>query len=154
MNVALLETAIRERLDADTGAGGFNNATNPLVNWYGEGFPPSGQREPLLIYTFPPADEDDTFQNDAVVFQVEFTIVTRRERNRLAEESAILSRLKGDGMSQSNRQPTYGFHRWLPTISGYGPTHMGRVTGFTEHTKTHRRFVEVYQIRVQEDFTG
>jgi hypothetical protein len=155
MNLALVEQMIRERIDADTAAGGLAPAgSSPIINAHGADIIQPGQRPPYLIYRFPPADEQDTFERDGVVFQVEFEIVLRREVDRLADGSAILKRLKGDAMAQATRLPSYGFHRWRPTIAGYGATHMRRVTGVTQHTLEERRYVELYELWIQEDFTG
>ena len=153
MNLALVEQAIRDRLDADTGTGGMNHATAPLVNDY-QAEVMTAPREPYVLFRCELEDEDDTFDNDAANVTVEFEVVTRRQDDRYAKASSILARLKGDGMTQASRVPTYGFHRWTPTISGYEATSLRRVAAVTNHTPDEYRHIEQYTFRVSEDFTG
>jgi len=153
MNIALLTGAIKARIDADTGAGGLSG-TPAIIQQSGYDRVPEDidldyTSKPYLVYTIGNAAQDDTFSDDAVSYLVRFAVYSDR-KGGLSQPSAVLSRVKGDAMAQTTGVPTYGFHRWAPTITGYECTAFERTNGAHNHSDSTFIFIDEYTVRVSE----
>lgn len=139
MDLAKVSSAIEARITGDTTVGGLYEDDGAVaVNgvWFDTTI--GGPTPPYIVVSFPDAAEDDTFPTDAVDITVQFEVVTLNRAGRWSNDSAILGRLKSR------------FHRWQMTLTGYNATRMGRVTGTTQHDTENRRYLETYEVRVEE----
>lgn len=118
MNLAPFFTAIKTRLEADTGTGGLFKSGAALVSGcYSVLAPPLADDYPYLLIDHEGDDVLDGFGLNFIqrAFRVH---VFAEVANGLAPVDAILNRIYGDG----DRSPTYGLHRHSLTLASGGWT--------------------------------
>lgn len=149
MNIAALTAVIEARLSSDDAASvGILTLLNS--RWYNTQAPPN-TAYPYMVYNISGLSQDfDTFRSDGQEVTVDFHIY-ESARSGLVTVSAILDRLYGNGTLQSDRVPTYGFHRWKPTLpvatGSWTADTMHRVGNFSQSdTKDAYHFIETYQL--------
>ena len=162
MNLALVASAIRDRIRADTGTGGlFNTSTGLLHNTdhptYGTGL--EERTFPYILFDIEDTQADE-FDADTTTATVRIHIVDAREQG-IGRCVTILSRLYGDGVSQANNEPSYGIHRHpLVVTQQTGLLNwracgvMFRRSGSTQHDAECFVFEEVYEVRLSADDAG
>ena len=153
-NLARVFTAIRTRALADTGSGGlFASGANLVTGIYAETGSQTLAFPYITITLFD--EEDDTFAKDGSIVNVQFHIYHNAVASGIGPIEAcgaIIERLRGDATQQSNRVPTYGFHRHKLTLSQsggalWGAGLMRRLRGTTAHEKDVYHFIEEYEVR-------
>lgn len=111
-----LAKMILDRLKADTGTGGIyqdgdwtlvEGAYNNMAN------PTDGDR-PYIVYSFT-SDPEDSQTSDEEKLTITFQVYDNAT-NGTDRITAVLDRLHGNGILQAGRIPTYGFHRYKPTL--------------------------------------
>lgn len=122
MNLALLSTAIKARITADTADGGLNGATNKLLTggFHLDLSPPTATA-PRVVWVISLTGPRNTFATDGADALIEFYIYTDRTDD-FTDAKSIIDRLWGDAMANNPPVPTFGFHRHVLSISGYGAT--------------------------------
>ena len=153
-NLARVFTAIRARALTDTGTGGLFATSNNLITGI---FAETGSQTlsyPYITMTMFD-EEDDTFAKDGSVVNVQFHIFHDAKVSGVGpieKCGAIIERLRGDGTQQSDRLPTFGFHRHKLTLSQsggmlWGAGIMRRLRGTTAHENDVYHFIEEYEVR-------
>ena len=143
-------TAIRARLIADATllallAGGTSAAIG------GELMTPRNAATgyPYVVIGIDDLSSVDGFTLDGLT--VNFTVMTvARVGDGLIPPTNIMQRVYGDALSQVNRTPTYGLHRWQPSTIGtspyaFSPTVCWRTGQAQDTDEDHYRFIERYQ---------
>jgi hypothetical protein len=100
-------------------------------------------------------EEDDTFAKDGSVVNVQFHNFHDAKVSGVGpieKCGAIIERLRGNGTQQSDRLPTFGFHRHKLTLSQsggmlWGAGIMRRLRGTTAHENDVYHFIEEYEVR-------
>lgn len=139
MNIANVESAIAAAIDADTGTGGLGaGASGRVINGYGFDTVPGTLRLPYVQVSIVAGDEDDTFDKDAIDYEVEFEVISMNDLNPPTSASAVLARLEAV------------FHRQAITVTGANTTTCRRITSTTQHTNSERHHIERYLVRVEE----
>lgn len=152
MSLAALWDAIADRGNADSG-------TNKLVGsgglctgiWNTEA--PESVLHPYLVYTTASATSRDTFTGevDKVIIRFAFWVPRRPPAgtDSMNIASLIGARILGD--SSGGSTPTYGFHRWKPTLSGsWTAGQMIRTQVIENHSDEHYSFVHEYEIYLRK----
>lgn len=115
--------AIRDRLMADTGAGGLVNADVPLVTGVYFLRAPASAAAPYIVIRSPrgsaPHEGFGTSSRTREI-AVEYYVQTAPalEYDPVARAFAIQNRIEGDWDEQAGGAPTYGLNRWHPTLTG------------------------------------
>jgi hypothetical protein len=139
MDLAALWDAVRDRAVADTGSGGLFNATALITGFYNTVASDTGTL-PYVIYTTPSATPTNAFTADVVEVQIRMQVYVKKFPDDGSDPmnvgSQILARLYGN-WSVNGSQPTYGFHRWLPTLSGSWTADTFQFTGTIEEHDQH-----------------
>jgi hypothetical protein len=107
----LTAKAILDRLKADTGDGGiYEGGDWTLVEgaWNNLANPGNGTR-PYIVYSFS-GDSEDSQTSDEDLLTLTFQVYDNAT-NGTDTITAVLDRLHGNGILQTGRIPTYGFHR-------------------------------------------
>jgi hypothetical protein len=119
-----LLAAIRTRLLADTGTGGlFDSVGSDLVTavWTRR-FPLPTQNAtdfPYVIVYFDAVEGGDAFAYEGKRIGIRVEWFTRENADGvdgLEQSDKVLERITGDFTDQSAGVPSYGLHRWTPTI--------------------------------------
>lgn len=157
-DIAGLWLKVRNRVLADTGAGGLYAPGAPLVyGIYFNTWPESAQL-PMLVFDHA-ADNQIDAQRRAV-YEVDFRIGIYVKRDPVESVEAIKlaskirARVRGDWQDQSvGTAPTYGFHRWAPgdfadsEWNGRDTRHLGTQVN---HNDTVWHFIENFRVLVQQ----
>lgn len=139
MNLVNVELMVSTRIKSDTGDYGlWASTTGRLINNFGFDVLPPGTAAPYILISLVSGDEDDTFATDAVLYDIEFEVVTNKTGNTQATASAILNRLRAL------------FHRYVPTVTSSANTEMFRVAQATAHTTEERHYIERYRLRLED----
>lgn len=128
---------LRNRAIADTGTGGLFNTTTPLIYAWNWNAVPEGTQYPYVVQSVASLTSQNAFQKDVVACTVRFGIWHERSSNidptPYTTVSNIEARIYGNWSSSSpGTAPTYGFHRFSPSFSGWTGTAMEYVTTFDE----------------------
>lgn len=114
---------VRSRLASDNGTGGLVPSSDPLVTGiWTRRFPnPNANATdyPYIIAYFDAMEGGDTFATEGkrMGLRVEwFVDETASGVDGLERAGAILERLVGDWTDQATGVPTYGLHRYTPTL--------------------------------------
>jgi len=148
MNQVQLWTAIKARAESDTGAGGLFNVGTPLVTGIYNTFanPTLTDQSKYIVFSPSSASQDDAFDLDVITYTFRFSVFAPVATG-LAIPSAIIDRLYGNGVASSGNLATYGFHRWLPSLSGgWTATVCQRVDQDTAHSEDVYNFVETFRV--------
>lgn len=145
MNLAAVWKVINDRLAADAtlvalltdGTSGIFN--NQIL---------SGASYPYLVYDVPVYSEEGGYKVEGIYMQFRVSIYDLRTRG-LDRVNSILVRLYGDSQAQSFGQPSFGLHRWLPTLAGsWVATPVSRIDGTQAHEEDVWHFVETFDLRM------
>lgn len=160
MTMALAAAAIRTRALADTGSGGLFYASGPLLKSFTFEYAPATNSAtpltdimPYVVFNFPAWEEDPTFNTDVQSVVCQFHLFLPRESGANAA-SAILARIYGDGIAQTNRTPTYGFHRHALSLGDTDVTApwyaspMRRTSRNTAHERDVYHYIDSYDFNV------
>lgn len=113
--------AIYDRLLGDTGTGGLFAVGSELVNGIRVNqLTPGTERPYILINTVSETAQDEGFTHDGHLVTTQVTVYTNPRDGGLEAMRAILRRIYGDAVEQSDNLPTYGLMRWKPDISASG----------------------------------
>jgi hypothetical protein len=155
MSIALVETAVRTRLLADTGTGGLRAASSPLIaadaqisNIYAG----TVLTFPYVVFIIGDDEESDSFTADVTACAIEFHVFDQVSAGNVNCRN-ILERIRGDATKQSTRIPTFGFHRHNLALSGsewLGGTVI-RTGGSAEHERDVLHYVDRYTVRIQRN---
>lgn len=135
MNIAELTDAICDRAAADTGSGGLFAASTPLITkfMYAQMLPANAM--PYCVFFFAAEVAQDMFTRNQCEVQFTVSSFTRRDdpdnTDPARHLSLIKSRVYGDS-SAAQIVPTFGFHRWKPTLSEWTATHIRYLGGSDE----------------------
>ena len=88
-----LSGGIVDLFDADTGSGGFNHATVPVVTAYANFYVPNESTFPFLVFLPISIVDESGFDNDIQTVRVQFSIFVER-RSGLTVSKAIGDRLR------------------------------------------------------------
>lgn len=122
-----LSIAVRNRAIADTtlvGSGGYVPTAGLRYAFAGV-----DQPLPYIVYSFPDIRRDDTFRTERWIVTMTWDVFVAEEPQAVSPDPfatlhAITDRLNGDWSAQTyGTGPTYGFNRWLPTVTGWTPNH-------------------------------
>lgn len=120
MNTAAFADMIRDRLTADTGSGGLFNATPLLASPIYYAAMPTTAAMPYAVFSFVSDVANNCFQKDVREIRFQLSVFMPRVHATISDPmlrgSQILDRIYGD--SANGSVPTYGLHRWAPTLSG------------------------------------
>jgi hypothetical protein len=138
---SLVCKAVKDRIDADTGAGGLRNTTTPLVSAaYAIRGPqlPTSDPKPFILITPVSAVTDVAFSNSVYGFDVTFqTAVIAFSDPGLTALCLVQARLFAQ------------LHRWAPTISGYTASQIIHLSGSIEDPQEETlNAIDVWQIRI------
>jgi len=156
MNLIAIWTAIKARIDADTGTGGISNAGTPLISGIYSSFAVTGAStasKPYIVFDVDGAQQQDGFEIDIIELSIRLHVFARMDSATTSgfdKCSAIIDRLYGDGIDNVNRIPSYGFHRHELTISSgkYTGSIMHRTGMAQEHDEDHLHFIESYSLLI------
>lgn len=95
------------RYVADTGSGGLNNASAPLITGMYLELAPESQSYPYVVFSVQDDTEDDTQGSNRSVISYVFNLYTDKELDPGSSAAPVLVRLKSL------------YHRWKPSLSGY-----------------------------------
>ena len=123
MNLAALWIAVRNRLLADTAAGGLFAPGATLITGVFENFVPETQQAPFIVYDVESAVNEDAFRTAVypVLFRISVYVDADVVPSTAASEKAatIINRVRGDWEAQTyGTQPGYGLTRFRPTLTG------------------------------------
>ncbi len=153
MNTAVLEDAIYDRLNADTGTGGLVAVGASLVsNIYNGMRNPTDTLldKPYIVFEVDEYRQDETYGDSGVVASV-VVHVFDKPRGGTANCRSVLDRIFGNW--KPTTPPSYGLHRWSAgAIAGtnYAITMMRRVSGATDHTDDYFHYAERYEAVVTD----
>lgn len=122
MNIADIHLVLKNRAAADTGSGGLFNTTSPLISaWYPGRVPADGEY-PYVVETTTGTPHRDAFGRDVVIVTFRASVWVpwkmHTDTDPMLTASRILARIYGNWSSSSpSTQPTYGFHRFKPTLA-------------------------------------
>lgn len=148
MNQVELWTKIKARAAADTGTGGLFKVGSELVSGIYNTFanPSLADQNSYIVFSVASAGQDDAFALDVITYTFRFAVFSPVSAG-LAGPSAIIDRLYGDALDQAGRVPTFGFHRWQPTLAGdWTATVCQRVDQDTNHSEDVYSFIETFRI--------
>ena len=122
---APLWKAIMDRAKTDTGSGGIyeSDGTNLVTGFYNVWLP-TDQTFPAVVYQIASAFDVDDFTAKVIELDIRMHVFAKMvpvDGDTPGGDliAAIVDRINGDWLLQSNGAPTYGFDRWKPTISGW-----------------------------------
>lgn len=153
MNQAAIWDAIRDRLVGDTGTGGLFNSGSPLLTaFYYAAIPTSGTM-PYAVLSFASDTENDAFAKDIrqIVFRINVFVprIHATITDPTNRGSQILARIYGD--TSAGSAPTYGLHRWQPSLSGsWSAAHVQQAQAFDEHTDDTYSWVLEYKLTISK----
>lgn len=123
---------VYDRINTDTGSGGFLYSASPLItavyNTRGPVNADSGTTGfPYIVYSTFNGENQSDFRTRVWFRQVRFDIYLETEANStidpLARGAAIMRRLEGNWEDKTaGTAPDYGFDRWKPTLTSSGWT--------------------------------
>jgi hypothetical protein len=92
--------------------------------------------------------EFDTMRGDGIRLTIEFHIYDVAEGNTNDNCRNIIDRIRGDAATQSNKLPTYGFHRRVPTdlVSTWSASQFINTGGATAHERDVLHYIETYEV--------
>jgi hypothetical protein len=158
MSFYLAAATIRARAIADTGSGGLFNVSAPLVKSCTHEYAPATDSAtngadifPYIVFTFPAWEDEPTFTTDLQRLVVQFHVYALREGGSKVCGD-ILDRIYGDGIRQTTRIPTYGFHRHSLSLGDTdltapwtsGP--MVRMSRNTAHERDVYHYIDSYSV--------
>jgi len=127
--IMTMRKEIRDRLLADTGAGGLRNAGTPLIADDRRIFvenpvePTQGNIFPYIVIAFDSSTRDDAFtvRQRLVTFEVHvFAEEMTSGTDTLKQHDDIVTRIEGDWDLQAGGTPTFGLEQFTPALSGTG----------------------------------
>lgn len=136
-NFADIWDKIRDRAAADTAAGsGLFMATTPLINGFYYAAIPENVPMPFCVFNIA-ADRDQsvfTANISEVMFRIMVAVprISATISDPTLRGSQILKRLYGDSATGS-LTPSYGFHRFSPTLTDWTATGITYQNTFEEH---------------------
>jgi hypothetical protein len=148
MNQVELWQKIKTRAESDTGTGGLFNAGTPLVSGIYNTFasPALTDQNKYIVFSVASASQEDGFDIDVITYTFRFSVFAPVSGG-LAAPSAIIDRLYGNGVASSGNLATYGFHRWLPSLTGgWTASVCQRVDQDTQHGEDVYQFVETFRV--------
>lgn len=148
MNQVELWQKIKTRAESDTGTGGLFNVATPLVSGIYNTFasPTMTDQNKYIVFSVASAAQEDGFDIDVITYTFRFAVYTPVSGG-LAAASAIIDRLYGNGVSSSGNLATYGFHRWLPTLTGgWTASVCQRIDQDTNHSEDVYQFIETFRL--------
>lgn len=150
MNLANLNLVLRTRAVGDTGSGGLFNATTPLVTAWLWNAVAAEQTFPYVVQTVAAMVSDNAFAKDIAECRVRFGIWHVRKSTSATDPylvaSNIEARIYGNWSSAAPATaPTYGFHRFTPSFSGWTGTPMEYVTTFDESDGEYVHIIQEYR---------
>ena len=124
MNLANINSVLRTRALADTGSGGMFNTTTPLINAWNWNAVPVGTSYPYVIQSVASSASQNAQQLDVIECRYRFGIwherISQSDTDPLLKLSQIEARIYGDwSKTTPTTPPTYGFHRFTPTFTGF-----------------------------------
>jgi hypothetical protein len=141
MNLANLNLVLRARATADIFSGGlFIAGSSAFINAWNWNAVPEDTAYPYVIQSIASLVSRNAMQKDIVECRVRFGIWHTREAQADVDPyltvSAIEARIYGNWSSASPTvAPTYGFHKFQPSLSGWSATVMEYVQTFDESDK-------------------
>jgi len=143
MNISGIAQAIRARIIADTGSGGVWETAGTYkakTASYAQGPRAANAAAlqalcPYIVYDVVSGDSgEDCFTSDVLLTTWEVNVWDDINNTTSGAEGAlrgsgIIDRLYGDGIPQSTRAPTYGFHRHQLTLTTTGHASAPWATG-------------------------
>jgi hypothetical protein len=149
MNQVELWEKIKARAEADTGTGGLFKVGDELVSGiYNTLAPPEvvTEEDPYIVFSVASASQDDAFDLDVITYTFRFSVFSPVSVG-LAIPGAIIDRLYGNGVASSGNLATYGFHRWLPSLTGgWTASVCHRIDQDTNHSEDVYQFVETFRV--------
>lgn len=150
MNIADLADKIRDRAEADSGAGGLRESggTASVTAFYYGAVPPTVVM-PYSVFTFAADTDRSAFTRNVseVIFRVA-TVVPRTSQtitDPIQRGSNILGRIYGNS-SASSLSPTYGFHRFKPTLTDWTGTGIVYNQTFEEHDEVAYQWIQEFKV--------
>jgi len=152
MDLVNLWNAVYARIKADTGAGGLWQGGSPTL--ITAAFNSDAARDavfPYVVFDVASYTSEDTFAADMKEVSIRFSVYAEKFPNTtgatMTTGAQILARLYGNAVSQAARVPTYGFHRWLPTLSGSWVASQMMQTGqFEAHEDGIYHWIDEYRV--------
>ncbi len=149
MNATRLFIALKARLDADTGSGGLFADEAELISGVYNTLAPSTltDSDSYIVFNVASVEQMDGFNIDVVEYTFYLSIFTPVSGGMGASQ-AIIDRVYGNGVTSSGNTPTYGLHRWQPTLTStsWVAGIMHRIDQQTNHTETVYQHIETYRI--------
>lgn len=165
MNVDAVRTAIIARVQDDTGSGGLWASGAKLINAVQYSIPGRNNAGlevalPYVTFDFVAREQNDGFNYDLVEhvfrFHVWDSMAARPTPSRC---ESIMSRLLGNAIANSDRVPTYGFHRHHLSLTSTGlpgapwdPSLCYRIGGNEAHEDGVWHFIETYRVNLTRVF--
>lgn len=169
MNLDGLANAIRARVQADTGSGGAWETSGlykltSVLHEDGQRATQTGAIDalyPYMVYSLISADTgEDGFTSDSVSTDWRLHVFDDKKNTATGAEGAlrslgILNRLFGDALAQSNRVPTFGFHRHQLSLTVTGDASAPWAAGVCEIERLNSNHDEdayhwIYTMRVRQ----
>lgn len=149
MNNPDIYKMLYDRAYADTGTGGlFSNqmGESALVTGWFSALAPTNQTFPYCVASIASKTPEDGFAVDLLRVRWRVSVFSL-VRNGLASPSGVLRRIYGDWSASGSQ--TYGFHRWLPSMTssdGWAASAMRFISEFEQHDE------DVYQHGQEYEF--
>jgi hypothetical protein len=117
VDLAALYKVIYDRAVADTGSGGLFNSGTPLITGIFNNSVASSAVLPYIVYNVAADTAMHAFTRDIFRYQFRLQVyVARNTADPFLVGSNIIKRAFGD--SSGGSAPSYGFHRWTPSLAG------------------------------------
>lgn len=156
MDPANLWTAIRNRVLADTTAGGLRTASDPLITEIYENNVPNGAQMPYIVYDLEYAIQMDGFRTALYQVQFRFGVYVSKDSvvstEATTRASKIIGRLRGNWQDKSyGTGPDYGFDRVILSLSGDWTAGMcTHVDSRALHEAEALHYVETYRLHLSQ----
>lgn len=146
MNPAAVWKVINDRLAADatlvallgiaTSEGIYNNMIT------------SGATMPYIVYDVGVFSEEGGYKVEGIYMQFRVSVYDVRTRG-LDRVNTLLTRIYGDSQAQSWGQPSFGLHRWSPTLAGsWVAAKVARIDSTQAHEEDVWHFIETFDFRM------
>ena len=133
MNTVALEAVIRARILASAPLAG-----QTVQGCWSTGAPPGIEvatgLDPFVVFNLEVGEDDDSMNKQAV--RALYRVDIFDHRSNVGVDGTIAARIVYDaiyGDGNTTTDPTYGLHRWRPTVSGFALSRMRRVNFGAAH---------------------
>lgn len=114
MNLADLASAVYTRLTGDSTLTGYLGGG--IRHFYNKSDQPENSKTAYAVYTLDIGDHE--FSSRGSVWDIDTTVTVSVPRETTyATQSAALERVYGDAEEQTTVLPSFGLHRWTPTLA-------------------------------------